>query len=76
MIPHKEDRFVLPVIPFLLLIAAEFIYKLIKNNGKMVRFIIIVAILHETMLSVAYYSFDRKLSTPLFDLMAVDSDPH
>jgi phosphatidylinositol glycan class B len=30
LIPHKEDRFVLPTIPFMLLIAGDYLYKKMK----------------------------------------------
>jgi hypothetical protein len=75
MVPHKEDRFIMPVLPFLFLIAGEVINKLIKYHGGWVAKIMLVCAAYEIVTQVGFYYCENKASTPLLDIMSTDSRP-
>lgn len=76
MIPHKEDRFVVPVMPYLLILSGDFMYKQMKRYGRGVALIMLAAVLYEVVISVAYYACENKHYRPLTDIMRTDPAPH
>lgn len=69
-IKHKEDRFLLPVFPFIFLVVADFVYKMIVKFVKYKLFIPFMIILglgiaFEVVLSFAFYEFNELRYRPI-----------
>lgn len=57
MIPHKEERFILPIFPFLFLLMSKFILKAIKwsaSFGKYLLWLLIISVIYEIVLQAAF----------------------
>jgi uncharacterized membrane protein len=76
MIPHKEDRFIVPVMPYLLILAGDFMYKQMKRYGRGVAILLLVAVAYEVVIQTAYYMCENKHYRPLTDIMRTDPAPH
>lgn len=76
MIPHKEDRFVVPIIPYLLILAGDFTYKQMKKYGRIVAILMLIAVSYEVVIQTAYYLCENKHYRPLTDIMRTDPNPH
>jgi hypothetical protein len=55
MIPHKEDRFILPVMPFLFYLCGDFLYRKIKTHGHILGKVLVVFCAYEVILMSAYF---------------------
>jgi hypothetical protein len=78
-IPHKEDRFLLPIYPFLFLILSQFMVKLIKIYNQYEKYILRVfflLILYEIFLTLAFIKYEQVRFKPLEDIMKWDPNPY
>lgn len=59
-IPHKEDRFLLPIYPFLILIISEYLLLILKAFNRYEKYIVkgfLLLILYEIILSLAFFKY-------------------
>ena len=76
MIGHKEDRFILPLYPFFILLMGDFVLKQLKTNQKIMLKFLAVALAYEIIITIAFYRYHDKRYLPFEELMKVDSNPH
>ncbi len=76
MIGHKEDRFILPLYPFLILIMGDYIVKKLKTNQKLMLKFLAVALAYEIIITLAFYKYHDKRYLPFEEIMWVDGNPH
>jgi phosphatidylinositol glycan class B len=55
LIPHKEDRFILPTLPFMIYLAGDYLYKKMKQSGGIIAKVMLLLVLHEIILQMAFY---------------------
>ena len=78
-IPHKEDRFLLPVFPFIFLLISSFVLKIMKQLSWGKSFILkgfYLLILYEVIISAAFYKYNQRRSDSLEYIMNSDPNPH
>jgi hypothetical protein len=51
LIPHKEDRFILPTLPFLILLAGDYLYKKMKTGFTIFKYILLISVIYEIIIT-------------------------
>lgn len=59
MIPHKEDRFIIPSIPFIIYVLGEYMYYQIKIKGRVFQYAMLTFVVIELYIISAYYLLDN-----------------
>jgi hypothetical protein len=76
LIGHKEDRFILPVYPFLIMLMGDFVLKQLKTNQKIMLKFLAVALAYELIITLAFYRYHDLRYLPFEELMKMDGNPH
>lgn len=76
LIPHKEDRFILPTIPFFLLLAGDYLYKKMKQSFTILSKLLIIAVIYEIFITFTFLMSHNLSVPPLEDIMYYDESPH
>lgn len=58
LIPHKEDRFILPIMPFLFLLIGNFIHKGSKKYKFAIHLVFKLALIHEILIHLSFVAFN------------------
>ncbi len=76
LLPFKKDMFILPALPYLILIIADYIKtKMIKAPKYMIMFIGVI-IFYELFLYACFLLFQDGRLTPYLDILRNDPNPH
>jgi hypothetical protein len=76
LLPYKSDMFILPAIPYLILIIADYVKsKMVKAPKYMIMFIGVI-IFYEVFLYISFLLFHDSRLSPYFDIMKNDPNPH
>lgn len=76
LLPFKKDLFILPVIPYLILIIAEYVKnKMLKNSKFMIIFIGVI-IFYEFFLYISFLLFHDGRLYPYYNILRNDPDAH
>jgi hypothetical protein len=78
-IPHKEDRFILPIYPFFFLLIGDFILKIVRKFHKYekgISFLFCLVLFYDVLLTFFFYNFSDLRYKALENIRRSDPDPH
>lgn len=76
LLPYKKDIFLLPVMPYLILIIADYVKCRMVKHPKHMILLLSVIIFYEFYLYICFFLFNDNRLTPYFDILRNDANFH